>query len=370
MRSSKGSFDDDRVAENVLTHYEEQAQGLVSVVITARNEENMITDCVVSILEQSYPNFEVIIVVDTKSSDGTLEKVSRLESFSTSFKNCKRFLFLSKAAETPGIGRNMGVKAANGRIIAFTDADCIAERDWLNNLVKCIPKELGCVGGPNIPRHLRTSKIVDAIDSVLGTYLGSGGSPQFLKIGKIREVYAIPSCNFAIPKIIFQAIGGFDETLRCNEDSDLCNRIRERGYKIIYTPAAKVNHFMGLDSFSEFSGTIYKYGLAAGKNTKQNSKLFQKFRIFSFMSVLSFLSLVALSFFMKTALFITAAMIFLVTSIVLITSLRIGLQKRSPTLALLSIPIFFSVFLFYTTGFFLGYLLASAMLLRSVIENM
>jgi GT2 family glycosyltransferase len=330
---------------------------LVSVVVTTRNEETMIKDCIISIFEQSYPNFELIII-DAKSSDGTFEKIGEMERLSKSFKNCKRYLFLSREADSPAKGRNIGVKAAYGNIVAFTDADCIAERDWLITLVTYIPKELGGVGGPNLLRHLRRSKIVDAIDNVLGTYLGSGGSPQFLRIEKVCEVYAIPSCNFAIQKSLFDTLGGFDERLRSSEDADLCNRIRDKGYKIIYTPQAKVNHFMGLDSFSAFARTIFKYGSEAGKNSAHNLKLFQRFRFLSVAFTIAFLNLAALSFFIRIAFVITIAIIFLVTLIVAITSLKIGLQKRSPALTFLSIPIFFSIFTFYNAGFLFGYLFA------------
>jgi glycosyltransferase involved in cell wall biosynthesis len=356
MRSSVGHLN-----VHITNESGYDAPPLVSVVITTRNEETRIEDCIISVLEQTYPNFE-LIVVDAKSSDRTFEKLSRLAPRSS--KNCRRYLYLSEDADSPARGRNIGVKIASGKIVAFTDGDCVAERDWLANLVAHIPKELGCVGGPNILCHARRSKILDAIDSVLGTYLGSGGSPQFLRIDEVCEVYAIPSCNFAIQKNLFDCIGGFDETLKSNEDSDLCNRIRERGYKVVYTPLAKVNHFMGLDSFSRLSNIMYKYGLETGKNTIHNPKLFQKFRILSVACLVVFLNLIVLSLFMKMALIAIIIVVCILFSIVAIASLKIGMQKRSSLLVLLSIPIFFSIFTFYNAGLLSGYLLGSYCYLR------
>ena len=350
MQISENSYDDVQTA-NELGY---RTATLVSVVITTRNEENMIEDCIMSILEQDYANYEQI-VVDAKSSDSTFQKISGMASKAS--KKCKRFLFLSEEADTPAKGRNIGVRAAYGDIIAFTDGDCIAEKDWITNLVSHIPEESGCVGGPNILKHSKKSKILDAIDSVLGTRLGSGGSPQFLRIEKVSEVYAIPSCNFAIQKKLFDNIGGFDERLRFNEDSDLCNRIRKKGHKIIYAPHAKVNHFMELNSFSAFSGIIYKYGLEAGKNTKRNVKLFQRFRLLSFGIVLSILALATFSFFTKIALLVLTALILLIVLIVVSASAQIGVKKKSFVLAFLSVPIFFSIFTFYNVGFLFGCIL-------------
>ena len=73
---------------------------LVSVVIVGQNEKNTIQDCITSIFEQTYPNFE-IIYVDEKSSDGTYEKATGLTNYSKSFKNCKRYLTLSLEANSP-----------------------------------------------------------------------------------------------------------------------------------------------------------------------------------------------------------------------------------------------------------------------------
>ncbi|PWU78936.1 MAG: hypothetical protein DLM72_20035 [Candidatus Nitrosopolaris wilkensis] len=327
---------------------------LVSVVVTTRNESDTIIDCITSIFEQTYPNFEVIII-DAKSSDGTFERTVELESLSRSFTNCKRYFFCSEEANSPAKGRNVGVKAAHGTILAFTDGDCVAEKDWLTNLVKYIPKNTGIVGGPNILRHFKTSKIIDTIDNVLGTYLGSGGSPQFLQIGKVSEVCGVSSCNLAIQKSLFDSIGGFNERLRYNEDSDLSNRVREKGHRIIYSPQAKVNHFMGLDSFSKFSTFVYKYGSERGKNIAHDSKLFTKINGLSITFLLTLLSLMILCFFTLVALTMLLALISFVIIILIFFSIRIAIRNRSPIFAVLAMPTYIVIFTFYNFGLVSGY---------------
>ena len=330
---------------------------LVSVVIVGQNEKNTIQDCITSIFEQTYPNFE-IIYVDEKSSDGTYEKATGLTNYSKSFKNCKRYLTLSLEANSPAIGRNFGVKFARGIIIAFTDADCIAEKDWLVNLVKYLPKEMGMIGGPNELKHFKTSKILDVIDKVLGTYLGSGGSPQFLKIKNLSEVYALPTNNLAIQKSLFEKFGGFDERLTYNEDSDFSIRMLKDGYKIIYTPEARVNHFMGIESYRDFLRFLFKYGSARGKNAARSSQFFTKFNVFSTAFILVLFSLLALSFFVNVAMTILLSFILIITLILFAASMKIAIRNKSPVLSFLALPIFISIHTVYNIGFLLGYLLS------------
>src|SRR5437867_12047081 len=103
---------------------------LISVIIIGKNEKDTIEKCILSIFNQSYPNFE-IIYVDDKSTDNTLEKAHQLKNILESKKNCKGYLILSVETNFRSKNRNIGIKASKGSIIAFIDADCIAEEhDW------------------------------------------------------------------------------------------------------------------------------------------------------------------------------------------------------------------------------------------------
>ena len=328
---------------------------LVSVVITGKNEQNTIEKCIISILNQSYPNFE-IIYVDAKSSDNTIKKANQLKSLLNSIKKCKRYMTVSLEADFPSKGRNLGVNNAKGSIIAFTDADCVADQDWLTNLVRQLSKGIGIVGGPNIIRHFKNSRITNAIDSVLSTYLGSGGSPQFYKIHEDCDVYALPSCNMAIQKNLFEKVGKFNEKLRYNEDSDLCNRIRKSGSRILYSPSARIYHFIGIDSYNQFISYFHRYGYERGKNAATNLDFFTKFNVLSLSIVVAALSLLSFSFFTSMAFMIFILLITIVISVVLFVSLKIGIRNRSPMSFFLVLIIFPSLHIVYNIGFVIGYL--------------
>jgi cellulose synthase/poly-beta-1,6-N-acetylglucosamine synthase-like glycosyltransferase len=83
-----------KIASNVLEYDVELP--LVSVIVTTRNEKDTIEESIISIFEQSHPNFE-LIVIDARSNDGTFEKAVELEVVSRSYRNCKRYLFSSRS---------------------------------------------------------------------------------------------------------------------------------------------------------------------------------------------------------------------------------------------------------------------------------
>lgn len=326
---------------------------LVSVVITAFNEEKMISDCLKAILSQTYSNFE-IIYVDAKSTDKTIEKANKIKLEQNTFSNCKRFILVSEDAKSPAIGRNLGVKMANGQIIAFTDADCIVDKDWLIYLISNFKDDVGMVGGPNILKHFKESKITNVLDEVLGTYLGSSGAPQFLKIKKTKQVYGVPACNMAISKKLFDEVNGFDEKLRYNEDTDLCYRITSKGHKIIYVPDAKIEHYMGIDSLTKFSKIIYKYGLERGKNIKKNTKLFTKFHAISFVIISTIVLTSILSIWDTTIIIIPIIIISAGLVAGLVNSWLIGIKTKSVEYGFLSFFFLIYEYCIYNIGFMKG----------------
>ena len=330
---------------------------LISVIITAKNEEKMIESCLISIFKQRYTNFE-IIYVDAESSDKTFELAKNLEKEMKLYNNCKRFICIEKSANSPAKGRNIAVKLSEGKFLAFTDADCIANQNWLNELIIHLKKENQAVGGPNIIKHFKKSKINNSIDKVLGTFLGNSGAPQFLKINKITEVYAIPACNLSVTRKTFDKLNGFNEKLRYNEDTDFCHRLTESGCKIIYNPKATVDHYMGLDSFEEFSKFVYNYGVGRGKNILKNSKLLSPIHLLALVTIFTIISLSIVSIFFEESIIPLMFIILICFSIVLVNSIFLGVRNRSGIVFILSFCILISEYFLYNIGFLKGIMYA------------
>lgn len=108
---------------------------LVTVIIPIYNEEKDIRDCLESLRQQSFKDFETI-VIDDGSTDRTLEIVKE-------FKDVKVF---EQDHRGPGKARNLGAKNANGKILIFIDADMTFDKNYLKNLIKPIIKNKKIIG--------------------------------------------------------------------------------------------------------------------------------------------------------------------------------------------------------------------------------
>jgi O-antigen biosynthesis protein len=325
---------------------------LTSVVIIGKNEQDTIESCIMSIFSQTYPDFE-IIYVDDNSSDETMIKAQRLKNIMPN-KNCKRYEVISASTGYPSKNRNIGSKIAKGIVIAFIDADCVAEPDWLLNLISKLPNDSGLVGGPLTLRHKNNSKITKVIDSVLTSFVGSGGSAQFYEINEDRQVAAIPSGNMAIHKHLLERLGGFNEKLRYNEDSFLCYTARKLGFKIFFSAKARVSHYIGINTYSNFVSYFRQYGFVRGINVRQHWNLLAKFNLLSLGLIFSGICLLILSILSSTATVAFVCLIILILSVEFAYSLKLAIIHGSVKLFFMLSLFLISLHIMYNIGFIHG----------------
>jgi len=204
----------------------------VSIVVIEKNEAQYIKKCLDSLLNQTYKNFE-IIVVDGSSTDGTPEII--LKEYNEYFMNGK-----IKLVVEPGLGfahaRNIGVKRSSGDIVVFTGGNELAHPLWLENLVKNFnSKDVGGVYG--------RMAIING---------GSGLLKRFCKFKRVKEFSCIApekgvygrGTNMAFRKHIIEEVGFFDEYLCDADDTELAWRVSKK-YKILYEPSAVIFHQKG-----------------------------------------------------------------------------------------------------------------------------
>jgi cellulose synthase/poly-beta-1,6-N-acetylglucosamine synthase-like glycosyltransferase len=218
----------------------------ISIIVAVYNSQSTISKCLESIFGLDHPSYEVI-VVDDGSSDRTAELC---EAFSGA-----KVIRLDRGG--PSRARNIGVLAARGAIVAFTDGDCIVDGQWLNELERgFIRSDVAGVGG---------DQRSPADESEMGKRI-----QEFLKISGIvtkyiktdatfRETDHNPSCNSAYRKVVIEEIGGFDETQFPGEDLELDLKILRRGHRLIYNPAAVVEHYRP-GTYLEFCRMMRRYG--------------------------------------------------------------------------------------------------------------
>lgn len=104
---------------------------MISVIIPTYNEKEVLEDCIQSLGEQTYKDFE-IIVVDDGSTDTTSQMLRGAS------KTLPDFGFFEQQHKGAGSARNLGAKHAKGQILVFVDADMTFDKDFLKNLVKPI----------------------------------------------------------------------------------------------------------------------------------------------------------------------------------------------------------------------------------------
>lgn len=187
----------------------------VSVVIPVRNERRTLGACLDALAMQDHPPSRVeILLVDGCSTDGSLELAAE-----------RGVRILHDPGRGPGAARNVGIEAAQGHIVAFTDADCVPRFDWLTRIVarfEADPTLAGVAGAMRLPR---------------GTIVGRFEDND----ARLRYLGYITS-NVAYRRDALVEIGGFDESLACAEDYDLAWRLLDRGHRIAHEPDAIVLH--------------------------------------------------------------------------------------------------------------------------------
>jgi len=215
----------------------------VSVVVIEKNEARRIEKCLDSLLAQTYPNIE-IVVVDGNSTDGTreliLSKYSRHENL--------------KFIVEPGLGfahaRNIGVKNSTGDIIAFTGGNEFAHPKWIENLVRNFKSnEIGGVYGRMV--------IADDKGGLLKRFCKFKRDVEFSRVSPDKGFYG-RGTNMAFRRSVIEEVGFFDENLCDADDTELAWRVSKR-YKILYDSSAIVFHQSGeWESWRSFIKYLWK----------------------------------------------------------------------------------------------------------------
>ena len=196
----------------------------VSVVVCAYNAASTIDDCLDSLSNLTYPRVETIVV-----NDGSCDATVSLARQHTDV----------RVIDVPNGGlsaaRNSGLAAAAGKIVAYTDADCRVDADWLTYLVQPIlVSDVVGAGGPNItpPDDSWVSQCVAR----------APGEPTHVMLND-RIAEHVPGCNMAFRRDALLAINGFNPVYVCaGDDVDICWRFQANKLRIGFAPSAVVWH--------------------------------------------------------------------------------------------------------------------------------
>jgi mycofactocin system glycosyltransferase len=202
---------------------------MVSIIVPVYNRADDIRVCLESLLSLNYPKSKLeIIVVDDASIDNTTGVVRGYD-----VRLIVQSINLGQSA-----ARNAGVQVSKGDIIGFIDSDCIADPDWLTELVTYFhDPRLALIGG--YVDSVFSKSHLDRYEEVRSP-LNMGKRPI---LGKDKNtIFFVPTCNMLIRRDIYTQVGGLDERLRIGEDVDLCWKLLSKGYRLMYVPKGRIKH--------------------------------------------------------------------------------------------------------------------------------
>jgi GT2 family glycosyltransferase len=217
---------------------------VATVVVPVYNQLRYTAACLESLAAaRCRVPFEVV-VVDDASSDATPDWLAR----------CEGIRFARNRENLGFIGTcNRGAAMARGRHLVFLNNDTRVTDDWLDALLQPLETraDVGVVGA----RLVYADGTLQEAGGIVfrdgsGWNYGRQDHPDRPEYGFVAEVDYVSGACLAIARATFEALDGFDRHFApaYYEDTDLCFRVRARGLKVLYQPAATVTHFEGVTS--------------------------------------------------------------------------------------------------------------------------
>jgi O-antigen biosynthesis protein len=229
---------------------------LVTLIIPTYNGHKILKTCINSILNKTtYANYEVIIIDNRTNCEKTLGFINSTVANNSHI----RVLKWDQPFNFSAIN-NFGVSQAKGEIVGLINNDIeVISPDWLSEMVShAIRPEIGCVGAK---LYYPNNKIQHA-----GVILGIGGvaghshkhSPRssngyFSRLHLVQNFSAVTAACLIVRKNIYNQVGGLDEVNLpvAFNDVDFCMRVREAGYRNLWTPYAELYHHESISRGSD-----------------------------------------------------------------------------------------------------------------------
>lgn len=254
-RGILAEIEDGRVPNTFRVKYNLKREPKVSIIIPTKDQKMILQRCINSIKNKTkYKNYEIIIVDNNSVTEETKNFLKSLPYKVLTYDKPFNFSKLN----------NLGRQYATGEFLLFLNDDTAAlEPEWLRNMVEIgIQDGVGIVGAKLV---LGNGTIQHAGWVYLNTGAGihpfsgnNSNSDEFHgQINVIRNYSAVTGACLLIKTEIFDKIGGFDDDFDLYYgDSDLCLKVIQSGYRVVYTPYAKLLH-QGSTSIKKHSKVFF-----------------------------------------------------------------------------------------------------------------
>lgn len=205
---------------------------MTSVIVITRNRPAMVEGCLAHLDGQGAGE---ILVVDASDDELTEPIVRRAGARYVDFRGAKHQMPAS---------RNLGIARATGSLLAFLDDDSMARPGWLRALeAQFFGAAIGAVGGRAVDENEYTSGNPELVGRLMpdGTRIDNFNADP----GRVLDVDRVRGCNMAFRRDLLVRLGGFDRRYtgsNVNEASDMCLRVKQAGFKVLFEPKAVVDH--------------------------------------------------------------------------------------------------------------------------------
>jgi len=239
-----------------VKYYLGEKHPLVSIIIPSRNNYQLLEKCINTLLTKSlYTNFEVLIIDNNSDDPKTIKYLDEI-------KNMPKIKVLSyKKPFNFSAINNYAVSESRGEFLCLLNDDTeIINEDWLNEMVSIGQQDgVGVVGAKLYypDGRLQHVGVILGIGGVAGHVHKLSDKSEFGYFGRLtvmHELSAVTGACMLVRKDVFIKVGGFDEVNLpvAFNDIDLCLKIRDMGYKIIWTPFAELIHYESVSRGDDF----------------------------------------------------------------------------------------------------------------------
>lgn len=298
----------------------------VSIIVATLNNELTIDECLKAIFELNYPkDFLEVIVVDGYSKDATVQIAQKYP-----------VKVVSAPLNAPA-AYNYALKMVSNNVLGFIDSDAKVEKEWLNKLVTHLgdPQVAGVSGG------IETWNIENPWARSIGYDLKN----RYARLKKY--VVRVATMNLLMKKSVIEEVGGFDENLPSQYDTDLGFRITSRGYKILFEPSAKCYHF-NRPTVSGYFRQQLQYGKNTAKLYLKHANLIKGDEITDFgMNIQPFLIFAVIAFFLlgilkalRSLWYVSASILVLMFVYYIISAVRLSVKFKD-VVAMLLVALYF-----------------------------
>ena len=243
----------DRVASPLSLPVVDQPR--ISIVVPVHNQLHYTAACLHSVFAATNTTTYELIVVDDASSDGTRRWLKR----------CRGLKVLTNRNNLGFIGScNRGASAARGEFVLFLNNDTKVTDRWLDTMLAVFEQQAG-VGVVGARLVFADGSLQEAggiiFDDGSGWNYGRGDDADRPQYSFLSETDYVSGACLMLRRALFEQLEGFDThySPAYYEDTDLCFRVREKGLKVMYQPAATVVHFEGVTSGTDESSGTKRY---------------------------------------------------------------------------------------------------------------